>query len=96
MTTRDELGPRELGLTSTPRQTWVWAKDEQQCREVRSVIDAAGGLATWRQASRYGIPVEYVSDIDIGVDALESREALEAAGFTLVRIDDPDRAPTWY
>ncbi|MGC4174328.1 hypothetical protein [Demequina sp.] len=96
MTTREELGPRELGLTSTPRQTWVWAADAEQCAEVRAVIDGAGGLATWRQATRYGMDVEHVSDIDIGVDALESKEALKAAGFTLVRIEDPDRAPTWY
>lgn len=91
MTDVEDLGPRELGLSTTPRQTWVWARTPEQCTELRAVIDAAGGLATWRQAERNGDAVPLVSDIDIGVDAGEAIMALESAGFTLVHVDDPGR-----
>lgn len=92
MTTVDDLGERELGVTSSPRSTWVWAKHPEECQLARAAIDQAGGLARWSQATRYGQPVENVTNIDIGVDALEAMEALEAAGFTLVEIEDPNRS----
>lgn len=96
MDTSSDLVERELGVTTTPRSTWVWARNADECDAARAAIDAAGGLARWRQAYRGGEPVRNVSDIDIGVDALEAELALEAAGFTLRPITDPDRAGTWF
>lgn len=96
MSTVDDLHENQLGVTSTPRSTWIWARNSEECARARGIISVAGGLARWEQAFRYGRPVENVSDIDIGVDALEAMEALEAAGFELVEIVDPEQAPTWY
>lgn len=89
MATVHDLGERELGVTRSSRSTWVWARHAEECEMARAALDAAGGLAHWSQAIRYGMPVENVSDVDIGVDALEALDALEAAGFTLVEIEDP-------
>lgn len=96
MSTVDDLQENQLGVTSTPRSTWIWARNSEECAQARRAISSAGGLARWAQALRYGRPVENVSDIDIGVDALEAMEALEAAGFELIEIVNLERAPTWY
>lgn len=91
MKTVGDLGERELGVTSSMRSTWIWARHSEECELARAVIDNAGGLARWSQATRHGQPVENVTDIDIGMDAYEGRMALEAAGFTLVDIEDSRR-----
>ena len=61
----------ELQLSSSPRTTWLWAPDEDTARRVRKLV---GGRPA------YALPL--VTDIDIGVVALEACEALAAAGFT--------------
>ena len=90
----DELSPGQLGVTSTPRQTWIWARDAAECAHVREVIERDKD-AHWEPATRYGDIVDNVSNVDIGWDAQAAREALAAAGFKLVRIHDPQRARTW-
>lgn len=65
----------ELQLSTSPRMTWLWAPDADTAKRVREIT---GG----RPASSRGEPLPLVTDIDIGVTALEACEALAAAGFT--------------
>lgn len=84
-----DFAEHELGLARSPRSTWIWARNEDDTVAARAAIDAAGGLAHWGQAFWNGEVLENVSDIDIGADAQETTEALEAAGFTLRVIENP-------
>lgn len=65
----------ELQLSTSPRTTWLWAPDADTASQVREIT---GG----RPVSRRGEPLPLVTDIDIGVVALDACQALAAAGFT--------------
>lgn len=87
----------ELGVSTSPRRTWVWAPDEESAERVREVLTAAG--TDWRQAQLGGIASSAVTDIDVGVVALESLEALVAAGMSFRWADQQapeNRSPDLY
>jgi hypothetical protein len=65
----------ELQISTSPRATWVWAPDEDTARQVREI---AGGQPAYRRGELLAL----VTDVDIGCVALETCEALAAAGFT--------------
>jgi hypothetical protein len=72
--TRDPLAS-ELQVSSSPRATWLWARDEATARRVREIT----GSPT---ARRSGQELPLVTDIDIGGQAMQTCEQLAAGGFT--------------
>ena len=69
-----------LLVSTSPRSTWIWAPDTATCDRVRAALTASA--STWREAVRYGEPVENVTDVEIGWDATQACEALAASGFS--------------
>ncbi|MBV8996405.1 MAG: hypothetical protein JO287_22490 [Pseudonocardiales bacterium] len=65
----------ELRVSTSLRCTWLWAPDADTAARVREIT---GG----RTAYRNGNPLPVVTDVDIGVIALEACQALAAAGHT--------------
>lgn len=65
----------KLQFSSSPRSTWLWASDVDTARHVREIT---GGRPVVRRGGRLSL----ITDIDIGVDALEACETLAARGFT--------------
>jgi hypothetical protein len=63
----------ELRFSSSPRMTWLWAPDAETAAQVRGC---------GRPAYRAGTELPLVTDIDIGVTAYETCQALAEAGFT--------------
>lgn len=63
----------ELQFSSSPRMTWLWAPDAETAARVRRY---------GRPAYRGGTELPLVTDIDIGVIAYETCQALTTAGFT--------------
>jgi hypothetical protein len=55
--------------------TWLWAPDEVSARQVREIT---AGKAVYQK----GLQLPLVTDIDIGVVAYESCQALIASGYT--------------
>lgn len=86
-----------LGVSTSPRSTWIWAPDEETAERVREVLTAAG--RDWLAAQLGGLPSSAVTDIDVGVVALESLEALVAAGMSFRWADQQapeNRSPDLY
>ncbi|MEO6086680.1 MAG: hypothetical protein ABIQ18_26560 [Umezawaea sp.] len=74
-TTPTLSGTAPLLLSTSPRTTWVWAPDTDTAHRVRAIV------RYWKPAYRKGVELTLVTDVDIGVDALEACEALAAAGY---------------
>lgn len=70
----------DLQISTSPRMTWLWAPDTDTARLARSTLDAAGEY--WQPAQRGREQLPLVTDVEIGVTALEACQTLEAAGFT--------------
>ena len=69
-----------LKVSTSPRMTWLWAEDSETAHRVRSTLDETGHW--WQVAQRASTQLPLVTDVEIGVTALEACEALAAAGFT--------------
>jgi hypothetical protein len=69
----------ELEISTSPRSTWVWAPDDAAAAEVRSALDAA--RQSWYPAEGRNSE-RRVTDLDIGVVAMEALGALADAGYT--------------
>jgi hypothetical protein len=64
-------------ISTSPRMTWLWAPDETTAQRIRTILGGAG-----TPAQRGGQPIPQVTDVGIGVAALEACETLAANGFT--------------
>lgn len=70
----------ELEISTSPRSTWVWAPDTEATTQVRRILDEGGH---WWQIGRRGrTDLPLVTDVEIGVVALDACQALAEAGFT--------------
>lgn len=69
----------ELEISSSPRSTWVWARDAAESEEIHRVLTAA-------RCSTYpanGLPAgTFALELDIGVVAMECLNALARVGYT--------------
>ncbi len=81
----DKTTGHVLGISRSPRSTWIWSGSTAQRDAVREVLAAAD--CPWWPAKRYGGFVDLATDVGIGWDALTATEALEAAGYTFVAYD---------
>ncbi|MCW2805194.1 MAG: hypothetical protein JWN06_3411 [Propionibacteriaceae bacterium] len=60
--------------------TWLWARDASGAGAVREALDVRG--CAWEPGVRSGQPQPLVTNIGIGVQGLESLQALQAAEYT--------------
>lgn len=70
----------DLQISTSPRMTWLWAQDTDTTHLTRSTLDAAGRY--WQPAQRGRERLPLVTDVEIGVTALEACQTLASAGFT--------------
>lgn len=68
----------KLDLSKSPRATWVWANDVEECVQVRTILNDAGCTA-WSVTGENGDP--RALNIDIGVVAMEGLLVLKKAGY---------------
>lgn len=86
-----------LGVSTTPRRTWLWSPDPGTAIEVRRILESHN--CEWHPAEQGGVESSTVTDIDIGVVALESLEVLVAAGVSFQWADQQaleNRSATLY
>lgn len=76
----------ELAVTTSPRSTWLWAADRPTALAVRAALDTAGMF--WAPASQGQTESPLVTDIEIGVVALDACHMLAEEGFTFRWRDD--------
>lgn len=67
----------ELALSTTPRETWVWADSDQQKGQIQALLADAGCLVL-PTAEPHSEP--RAINVEIGVTAMDSLQALERAG----------------
>ncbi|MFC7344503.1 hypothetical protein [Saccharopolyspora griseoalba] len=65
----------EIQVSTSPRATWIWAPDEDIAQRVRAV---SGGQPV--QARNKDLSL--VTNVGIGVDALQACQSLASAGFS--------------
>ena len=75
-----------LRYSSSSRMTWLWADDEATVRQVRADLDAAGHC--WAQAERGREKLPLVTDVEIGVTALNACRYLAELGYTFAWHED--------
>ena len=68
----------ELEVSTSPRSTWVWARDVDEAATVRELLVAAR-CSFYPSSGRNSEP--RILDLDIGVVALEGFEVLRRAGY---------------
>ena len=69
----------QLELSTSPRATWVWARDTAVAQRLSDILAAAGrsvSAATGKNAE------PRILDLDIGVDAADGLATLEEAGYS--------------
>ncbi len=81
----DEPLPQLL-FSSSPRSTWLWAPDLDAARQVRAHLDTGGHF--WRSAERARQKLPLVTDVEIGVTALEACLSLADLGYTFAWHND--------
>lgn len=69
--------PMELALSTTPRETWVWTDSDQQKEQIQALLADAGCLVLPTSEPH---PEPRAINVEIGVTAMESLQALERAG----------------
>lgn len=78
----------ELEVSTTPRETWLWAASSAEADRLRALLSAAGHVvlepdlpAASEEAKGY--EPGRIIDIEIGATAADALDTVRAAGYTL-------------
>jgi hypothetical protein len=79
-------GRPQLKYSDSARMTWLWASDMAAARQLRADLQAGGQW--WGPAQRGREKLPLVTDVEIGVDAMNACQYLAGLGYTFTWHED--------